>query len=180
MKFSTRCSIALLTLPALFLTACTADQVTTSLELAVDAALAAAPAIEQAAGVAPDTQQAVSGYLALTQTCLVSAESVLSAGRPVASAAAAVADACSANALQSPVLPSGTPSNVVSAVNAVAKALSVFLNSVPKSAAIYLSHPEFASGFAGKPAKAKADKKRLARIRRKLEKLKRQAHNPGV
>ena len=162
------------------LCACTSDQVTTSLELAVDAMIAAAPAVEIAANVPPATQTAIANYLAFTETCLASAQSVLAnKTATVATIAAQIAASCSADELKSPVLPAGTPQNVVTAVNAVSSALGTFLGNIPKaSSSLYAGGPTVSSFFGTAPVatKVKPDRKRLDRIKTKLDALHAKLH----
>ena len=171
-------SIALSLAACLLLAACSSDQITASLELAVDAAIAAAPAVEAAAGVSPDVQGIVSNYLGATETCLTSADGVLGSATVNAGAAAAqIAAACSADLLKGPALPAGTPTNVILAVQALSQALAKFLSAIPstKTVSLYLAHPAMVSGFAGpqrsSSAKLKLDRKRLVRIHAKLAAL---------
>jgi hypothetical protein len=140
----------------------------------VDALTAAAPFAEQAAGLPPATQTAVGAYLSLANSCLSSAQTVLEAATvPTAAASAQIAAACADDVLTAPVLPASTPADVTAAVAAAAAAVAKFRNSLPKpSAGLFLPHPEFVNGFAGsKPRKLKIDRKRLAKIRSKLDAL---------
>lgn len=162
----------------LLLGACSPDQITSSLELAVDAAIAAGPAVEAAAGVPADTQQIVGEYLDAAETCLSEAAAALDAApaRPSATAAQ-IAAVCSATLEKSPALPAGTPASVTAAVNAVATALAKFLGSVPMPSPAGLPPSGASSFFAAQaPVKVKVDRKRLTRIHSKLLALREKLH----
>ena len=159
-------------LALLSLTACNADQITTTLELVVDAAIAAAPAVEASAGVAPLTQQIIATYLQGAQQCTAAAATTLASGTATpAQKAAAVAGECAG--LLAPDLPAGTPAATVNAVAAVANALSQFLAQLNSTKlAMVLSHPELARGFEGASKQATAiNMKRVRRIQSKAAKL---------
>jgi hypothetical protein len=179
--FNRPLNFALIALLATASIACTSNEITTNLELAVDAAIAIAPAVETAANLPLETQTIVSAYLAVTQTCLDTAAATLdqpNVNRPAA--AAQITAACAAAVSHSPALPPGTPANVVAAVGAISQALAKFLQSIhtatpPPALALLKGAPAF--GFL--PANTgpdnvkptRADRKRLARIREKLRKL---------
>jgi hypothetical protein len=144
----------LLLAAALMLSACTSDQVTVSLEAAVDAAIAA-DAIAR-------PQDAP--YLTLATGCLDQAETILAGTGTPAIKAAQVSAACAA-AVAAQV-------NAPVSVQAVSAALNVFLSHVQQlSAQVQFSNPRMVAAFAGSPA-AKPSKARLAKIRKKLDRLK--------
>lgn len=145
-----------------FVAACSGDNITKYLELAVDAAIAATPAIETVAGVAPATQQQIATYLNLVEGCLTAAAGAESPTGITAAGAAAVTAACASNLIASPNLPAGTPTEVVAAIAAVANAISTFLQQLPAAS---VQKVALASG---KTAKFKLDTKRMASIKAKL------------
>ncbi len=148
----------------MFCTACvSADQITRDLELAVDAAIAAAPAVEVSANVPPATQAIVAAYLGLVQTCLKAAAGAETTTGITAAGAAAIAAACGSSLTASPTLPTGTAANVVTAVTAVSASLSVFLQALPSPTTAALSL------HSGK--KFKLDSKKLDVVKNKLEML---------
>jgi hypothetical protein len=120
-----------LAIALLALTACTSDQVTSSILTALNAALAVEPAVAKAANVDAATQVMIAGYLDDARKCATVAATALKV-KPVVQArvAAAVAAGCATVAAGSPNLPKGTPANVVAAVQAVASAISAMLGNV--------------------------------------------------
>lgn len=135
------------------LAACTADQVTGTLEASVDAAIAGASIA--------DPQYAP--YYAIVTACLSDATTELGTTAAPAIKASAISAACASAVAAGKV--GGTP------VAAISAALSAFLQSVEAlSAEIELSKPEFELAFAGKSAKL--DHARLKRIEKKVAKLK--------
>ena len=157
MKISSKLRILLIAVLTLSLVACTQDQITTTLEAAVNAAIAADSIAR------PQDQP----YLTLATGCLDSAESILSGtSTPVIKGtqiAAACASAIAAGA--------GAPVDV----QAVAAALNTFLQAVTVTQA-QLSQPvPFSNSFMGSgggAANAKLDKRALGKIRKKLDQLK--------
>lgn len=138
----------------LLFAACTSDQVTASLEAAVDAAIAADSIARP--------QDAP--YLALATTCLDQAETILAGSATPAIKAGQISAAC-ATAV------AGQASAPVT-VQAVSAALNVFLSHVSSLAAqIQLSNPAAVNAFLGSPV-AKLSRSKLKKIRAKLEKLK--------
>jgi hypothetical protein len=119
------------------LVGCTQNQVIVSLETAATAAIAVAPAIETAASVPAGTQTVIGNYLVLVSECLNSASTVIGANPPATleQEAVAIGAACAANVGQSPVLPAGTPANIVAAVKTVASTIQALLSALPKTAA---------------------------------------------
>ena len=115
------------------LVGCTQNQVIVSLETAATAAIAVAPAIETAASVPAGTQTVIGNYLVLVSECLNSASTVIGANPPATleQEAVAIGAACAANVGQSPVLPAGTPTNIVAAVKTVASTIQALLNALP-------------------------------------------------
>ena len=138
---------------ALGLTACSSDQVTVTLEAAVDAVIAADSIAR------PEDAP----YLALVTSCLSSATSVLaSADTPQLKATTIAAD-CAASVAAGKV--GGTT------VQAVSAALNAFLMSVETlSAEIQFSRPDLALAFAGNAPHL--DRRRLKRIEKKIANLK--------
>lgn len=170
-------AISLLLVSSLFLVACRSDEVSKNLELAVDAAISAMPSISLAANISPETQTTIFNYMQAVQGCLtVSATRLDQVNKDVAAVATDIAGACALSLLQSPALPSGTPTNITAAVASVAAALSVYIQSMPKHTAMILSHPELMSGFFDQAKKAHVDHKRLKRVRRKLKELDQDLH----
>lgn len=138
---------------ALCLTACTAGQITSTLEAAVDAAIAADSVIRPQD--APD--------LALITGCLDQAETVLAGSASPAIKATTIAADCAA------AVSAARSSTTLAAVSA---ALSTFLHAVDRtSAEIQFARPEMVNAFAGS-AQEKVSAKALKRIRAKIEKLK--------
>jgi hypothetical protein len=168
-----RAALAAIALPLILcLSACSADQITTTLELAVDAAIAATPAIEAAAHVSPQIQATVSAYLTTAETCLTDADSAVNApGATPASTAAAIAGSCGNAVIQTPGFPQGTPSAIVAALGAVASAIATFLQNLQGTAVAMAEHPQFARSFADSP-QAKISKAKAAKIHKKILELK--------
>lgn len=158
------------------LTACTGEQVTATLEAAVDAAIAVAPVIE-ASGVSPGMQMIIGNYLTAAQSCMGRATTILGAATLApAEQGVQIASACATSA--SVTLPLGTPQNVAVAVTAVASAIANFIQATHAPVPL---PPGAHSFFETKDAARKhIDQKRLARIRKKLEKIKTKevAQNP--
>lgn len=148
--------------------ACTGEQVTATLEAAVDAAIAVAPVIEATSGVSPGVQAIIGTYLTAAQGCMGHAVTVLgSGGLTPADQGAQIASACATSATVT--LPLGTPQNVAVAVTAVASAITNFIQATHAPVPMPpLAHSFFETKGA---AKKHLDQKRLARIRRKLEKI---------
>lgn len=167
-----RAALAAIALPLIFcLSACSGDQITTTLELAVDAAIAATPAIEAAAHVSPQMQAMVSAYLATAETCLADADSAVNAaGATPASIAAAIAGSCGSAVTQTPGFPQGTPTAIVAAVGAVASAIATFVIHLQATTVTMARHPEFARSFADSP-QAKISKAKAAKIHKKILEL---------
>lgn len=165
-----------------FSTACTtsaADNITTTLELAVDAALAAAPSLEAVAGANPAVVAAVTTALTAAEACLNAAQNTLTGTSTVSSVGAAQIIAACATAVL-PSVPAGTPSNVAAAIAALGNAISTFIGSLPKAGvAAYVAHPEMVNSFAGSSGKTKLNKKALKRIAGKLTTLHGALHKRG-
>lgn len=169
--------IAIILVAALALTACTSENVTVTLEAAVDAAIAAAGIFETISGVSPQTQAAVGTYLSLAQACVTDAVTTLSDKTETPAAQVAkIAASCAASAQST--LPAGTPQNVVLAVTAVSNAITAFLTelhstSVTSVNAFVLTSPAMVSAFANKPGAAAPhlNQRRLKRIHEKVLKL---------
>jgi hypothetical protein len=146
--------VSLLLAASLFLAACTSDQVTQTLEAAVDAAIAADSIAR------PQDQP----YLTLAQGCLDAAASVLETnGAPGMMATQIGAQCATAVAAEQ-----GAPITV----QAVSAALNTFLRAVT----VTTSQIRFSNGLAinawlASPS-GKISKARLKKIRKKLDKLK--------
>lgn len=136
------------------LAACTSDQITTTLEAAVEAAIAA------------DTiaRPADRPYLDVTQGCLDAAVSILASTQAPAVKAGLISSICAAAV--------AAESNAPVTVQAVSAALNAFLRVVAQtSAAIQFSNPAAVNAFLGAKA-AQPSRKKLRRIREKLDALK--------
>lgn len=151
------------------LTACSPDQIAQSLDAAVNAAVAVAPAIEKAANVPADTQAIIGNYLAATQGCLASASATLrQTGLTARQQAIAITAGCVDAVAKSPALPAGTPANVVAAVQTVVSALSGFLNMFAAPAAPTAAHTVSANADTPAPH---VDPKTLDKVDQTLAKL---------
>lgn len=144
----------------LLLTACTAGQITSTLEAAVDAAIAAdSIARPQDAPI-----------LAIVTSCLDQAETELAGTSTPAIKATAIAADCAA------AVSAARSSTTLAAVSA---ALSTFLRTVAStSAEIQFTHPEMVNAFAGSSGE-KLSAKALKHIRAKIERLKHEKSNKG-
>lgn len=146
--------IAIVLIAALLLTACTTDQVTTTLEATVDAAAAYDLA----------TRPQDAPYIALVTQCVDSAQIALADGKAPSLQATEIGLACAS------AVAAGT-GNVNFA--AVAQSLSAFLRAIQTtSAQIQFSRPEMVNAFAGSKIE-KLNRKKLQDIRAKIDKLKR-------
>jgi len=149
----------------LALTACSTSQLVDSLDIVTTAATAAVDALQSVASIPPQ----VLTYLTAVNGGITCTTDELTAGDAAAVQASKIA-ACFAVSLQ-PVLPSGTPSTVVSVIDAVASALANFLKTLP-SATVVSATPAGAFSFAPspktKPVKlSRKDKSKLADIRKR-------------
>lgn len=135
------------------LVACSADQITVTLEAAVDAAIAAD------AVARPQDQP----YLALATGCLDQAEAILAGTSSVAIKSTAIGAACAT------AVAAGNSAGT--GVQAVAIALTTFLRQVSTVAAqIRISGP--ANSFMASVPEAKLSKSKLKAIRKKINALK--------
>lgn len=138
---------------SVLMTACTSDQVTGTLEAAVDAAIAADSIAR------PQDQP----YLTLATGCMDAAASELESSDAPAIKASKIGLACSQVVSASQGAPIG--------VQAVVAALNTFLRTVESTKTAYqFSSPAMVSAFNASPA-AKVSTSRLKRIRKKLKKL---------
>jgi type III secretory pathway lipoprotein EscJ len=144
-------------------TACSQNDVVTSLQLSVDAASVALPIVAQSAGITPALENQLEAYLQATNTAISQASTILAGtGTPQQKSAAIVA-AFSTDAV--PVMPAGTPLAVVQAIQAVSQDVAKFLQTTAAPAPA-------AAVFGGKTPKAvKIDAGTVA----KLEKIKAKA-----
>lgn len=114
-------------------TACTSNQVITSITVAVDAAEVALPIVAGATGVDPALIMQLENYLGATSQALAAATDILAKGEPPAQEAADITAAFAGIAL--PNLPPGLPSAVTQAVQKVAMLVAQFLANLPAATA---------------------------------------------
>jgi hypothetical protein len=156
---------------SLILTACSAEQVTATLQAVVAATEIALPAIASAADLPPSTVAQIHEYLdAVDDGAIKSTNILANNGYTNAEKATAITGAFASAVV--PVLPGATPQKVATRVTAVAAAVGVFLSVIRTTQAeIQFTHPEMVSSFA---AKHKAlTSKELTKIRRRAEAAKR-------
>lgn len=146
-------TLPLVLIGSFFLTACTTDQVTLTLELAVDAATTVA------AVAAPQDV----GFINLASECLNAAATELSSTSDtnLQKATVILGDCARVEAGATGLSPLGI---------ALANAVSNFLIQLKTLEAVRLSLPEFANAFAAS-SNARIDKRRLERIKKKLAKI---------
>lgn len=144
--------LSVLALCSALLIGCSQSEITVTLEAAVDAAIAADSIARP--------QDAP--YLAVATSCLDQAETILASSATPQIQATEISAACAAAVASA---------NGNLDVQAVAAALNAFLKAVEAVNAAVLSHSQAVNAFAD-PPHAKMSKRKLADIRKKIDKLK--------
>lgn len=165
-------TLILVALMLLSLTACSGNQVTTTLQLVVAAAEAAVDTLGSTGSLSQDVVQQVDGYLLATSDGVQFATDELASSDTPAVKASKIAQKFAG--ISAPNLPPGTPQTVLAVVSSVSKAILSFLSTVQQSQAVLVAHPEYATAFAGeaKGKMPKAADKKLKDIKSRAERLK--------
>lgn len=165
-------TLIIVALAILSLTACSGNQVTTTLQLVVVAAEAAVDTLGSTGSISQDVVQQIDGYLLATSDGVQFATDELASTDAPAVKASKIAQKFAG--ITAPNLPPGTPQTVLAVVSAVSKAVLTFLSTVQQSQAELVAHPEYATAFAGEPKSKmpKATDKKLKDIKARAERLK--------
>lgn len=94
--------------------ACTQNQIVTSIQTVIMVGQAALPIIAGATGLPASTVQMIANYMGAVSAALQAGLNIASKGGTKAQVAAQIVSACAG--IAQPVLPTGTPSNVATAV----------------------------------------------------------------
>jgi hypothetical protein len=158
-------SIAILLVLALLMSACGTSQVLSTLEAVVAAAEVALPIVGAAAGVPPPVIAAIQVYLRAVSQASAQAAVILAGPGTAAAKAAQITQAFSAIAAGCNCIPPGTPTQVVSVIDAIARAVINFLANFqpPPGSSARVAAPKAIAKV------SKSDQEKLAAIRARAE-----------